>query len=191
MSQADNLTSLDLQEQVLHLHHQLQMRDQLVQQLSEELFRLIRDQPGSTQESETDSQTMQSLQRQFQVVKQQLALHREEIAKRNAEIAHLRQSLEELSARNSLLEEAMQELPEVYRQRFAERLRTVRQKLFMLQQENHQLHARLQNANYGLAIKTPYPKVELPNFSSPTRCSDEDNFSHPSTSIERASLEDG
>jgi len=188
MSQANIPPSPDLQEQVRHLHHQLQLRDQLVKQLSEELYRLIRDQPGLTQQSET-AQPMQSLPRQLQVVKQQLAHLREDIAKRNAEIAHLRQSLEELSVRNSLLEQAMQELPEVYRQRFSERIRPVRQRLMMLQQENHQLQARLQNANYGPTIRTPYPKLEVPNFSRPTRCSDADNFSHPS-GVERTSSGD-
>jgi len=189
MSQADNPTSLELQAQVLHLHQELQMRDQLVEQLSEELFRLIQDKPGLTQ---AYPQTTQSLQRQFQAVKQQLALHREDIAQRNAEIAQLRQSVQDLNTRNSLLEQAIQELPEAYRQRFAERIRPVRQKLVMLQQENRQLHTRLQNVSYRLAIRTRYPKqVELPNFSRPADCSHQNNFRHPSTSAVERISEDG
>jgi len=191
MSQADDSTSLDLQEQVLHLRQVLQMRDQLVDQLSAELFNLIQDKSNLTEGSKIHPRRIPSIQKQFQVVKQQLALHREEIASRNAEIAQLQQSVQELNQHNSLLEQALQELPEAYRQNFAERIRPIRQKLVMLQQENHQLQARLQSANYRLEARTHYRKqVQLPNFSRPPGYSNADTFSRPPASPVKRTLED-
>lgn len=158
-----DLTLQKLEAEVCYLRQELQMRDQLVQQLSGELFRLIKDQPR-TQHSEVASpKAMQSLQKQFQVVKQQIAFQRQEVALRDAELAQMRQAMQELNTRNNLLEQVIQEMPEVYRQRFAERISPVKQKLGKLQQENRQLHARLENISYRLAVKTRHPeRVELP-----------------------------
>lgn len=165
MSQADSTQTN--QAEVLHLTQELQMRDQLVEQLSEELFRLIKG-TGSAQRSQADSKALQSLQKQYQAVKQQLAYYREETTSRNLEIAQLRQSVQELSEHNCLLEQAIEELPEVYRQRFAERITPVKQKLVILQRENRQLQAKLQNVSYRLAVKMRYPdRVELPHFPKP------------------------
>lgn len=160
MSQV-NLTSQKLEEEVYYLRQELQTRDQLVGQLSEELFRLIKQprmQPGVT-----TSKAMQSLQKQFQMVKQQLAFQRQEVIHRDLELAQIRQTMQELDRHNNLLEQAIQEMPEVYRRSFAERISPVKQKLGMLQQENRQLHARLENISYRLAVRPHHPQpVEIP-----------------------------
>lgn len=187
MSQVDP-TLQKLEAEVCYLRQELQMRDQLVQQLSGELFRLIRDQPRTQQSGVTLPKAMQSLQNQFQVVKQQLALQRQEVSHRDAELAQIRQAMQELNKRNNLLEQAIQEIPEVYRQRFAERISPVKQKLGMLQRENRQLHARLENISFHLAVKRRHPEhVELPQF-------DGHSVHHAPTSptslTRRANLED-
>jgi len=163
VSQSEKPTSPNLYEQVLSLRQDLQIRDQLVQQLSEELFRLIK-QPSPLQ-TEADFITEQSQYKQLQAA-QQLDSCREEINRRDIEIAQLQASMQDLSERNFFLEQLVQELPEVYRQRFAARLTPIRQKLAMLQQENRQLHAKLESVSYRLAVKTRFAdQVELPNLS--------------------------
>lgn len=188
MSQVD-LTLQKLEAEVCYLRQELQMRDQLVQQLSEELFRLIKDQPRTQQPEVTFPKAMQSLQKQFQVVKQQLALQRQEVAHRDAELAQMQQAIQELDRHNNLLEQAIQEMPEVYRQRFAERISPVKQKLGKLQRENRQLHARLENIGYRLAQRTRHPEhVDLPRPDG--RSVEIHAPTSPTSLTRRANLED-
>ena len=60
----------------------------------------------------------------------------------------------------------MQELPEVYRQKFGERIGPIKEKVEMLQKENRQLHAELQSVSYRLAVRNRQSKgLDLPSFS--------------------------
>ncbi len=152
MSLVDNATS-EMQAEVLHLRQELQMRDQLVQQLSEELFRLVKEKPAQVKQLE--AAYPKALQQQLQVIKQQLSSQHRAVANRNAEITQMRQSLQKLSERNDLLEQAVQEIPEVYRQRFAARVGPIKQRMTMLQRENQQLHTRLEMVNYHLKDENP------------------------------------
>lgn len=124
------------------LRQELQMREQLSAQLAAELFRLMQDHPevfspalppadrrGATATpAPVLQQELEQLRRQLQALEQQIPFYQEQIAQRDAEIIRLSQVQQDLSDRNLMLEQVIQELPEVYRQKFAERLVQVRQK---------------------------------------------------------------
>lgn len=169
MSQTDTHNLQALQSEVSHLHEELQLRDQLVQQLSQELFRLVK---GNTtflptpEVSDRNQSQMLALREQLQGVEQQVTFYQEQIADRDAEIYHLRQTVQELTDRSRMLEQVVQELPQIYRQKFAERLVPVKEKLAQLQRENRQLHAELQSVSYRLAAKNRSTggQLDLPSF---------------------------
>ncbi|MCL1470287.1 Npun_F5560 family protein [Argonema antarcticum] len=170
MSQTDTYTQqAALQSEVSHLHEELQLRDQLVQQLSQELFRLVK---GNTtflptpEVSDRNQSQMLALREELQGVEQQVTFYQEQISDRDGEIYHLRQTVQELTDRSRMLEQVVQELPQIYRQKFAERLVPVKEKLAQLQRENRQLHAELQSVSYRLAVKNRNTdgKLDLPSF---------------------------
>ncbi|MFB2919902.1 Npun_F5560 family protein [Aerosakkonema funiforme] len=169
MSQTEIQTQQTLKSEVFHLREELQLRDQLVQQLSQELFRLVK---GNTtflpapELSERNQSQMLALREQLQGVEQQVAFYQQQIADRDAEIYHLRQTVQELTDRSRMLEQVVQELPQIYRQKFAERLGPVKEKLAQLQRENRQLHAELQSVSYRLAAKSRSAsgRLDLPSF---------------------------
>ncbi|MFN6514773.1 MAG: Npun_F5560 family protein [Nostoc sp. CreGUA01] len=183
MSQSNTPDVQVLSSEVSQLRQELQLRDQLVQQLSQELFRLVK---GNTNfmpqqlESERDTTQLQVLQEQLQAVEQQVAFYQEQITTRDSEIYQLRQSVQELTDRSRMLEQVVQELPQIYRRKFEERMMPVREKVAMLQRENRQLQAELQSVSYRLAIKTrnaSHSGIDLPNFPRPT--SEETHISTP------------
>ncbi|NWF58269.1 MAG: hypothetical protein HXY43_02835 [Fischerella sp.] len=181
MSQTDTSTIQALSTEVSKLRQELQLRDQLVQQLSQELFRLVK---GNTnfipqpEVSERHQNELQALREQLQAVEQQVAFYQEQIASRDTEIYQLRQSVQELSDRSRMLEQVVQELPQIYRRKFEERMAPIREKVAMLQRENRQLQAELQSVSYRLALKTrttSHSGVDLPNF--PRTASEESDIS--------------
>ncbi len=156
------------------LQQDIEIRDQLVKQLSEEMYRLIVEQPElfanfyqarkeAQQANQLTEQTLQQLtelQHQALALADQISFYQtqieqrdQEIQKRDQEIQRLQGSLHEYNERNQMLEKVIQEMPDVYRQKFSERLATVKHKLESLQQENQQLRIQvrqLQNqANNG------------------------------------------
>lgn len=168
MSQIDTPFQ-SLQSEVSHLREELQLRDQLVQQLSQELFRLVKGNTTFLPAPELSQQhqaQMQAMQEQLQGVEQQVKFYQEQISDRDAEIYHLRQSVQELTDRSRMLEQVVQELPQIYRQKFTERLAPIKEKVAMLQRENRQLHAELQSLTYRLAIKSrsSNARLDLPSF---------------------------
>jgi vacuolar-type H+-ATPase subunit D/Vma8 len=111
---------------------------------------------------------MRVLREQLQDVEQQVTFYQEQIASRDGEIYQLRQSVQELTDRSRMLEQVVQELPHIYRQKFAERMAPVREKVAMLQRENRQLHAELQSVSYRLAVRSRnITRIDLPSFSRP------------------------
>lgn len=168
MNQADLLSVQALQVEVVRLREELQTRDQLVQQLSQELFRLVKGNTGfvpAPEVSERHLAEMKTLREQLQGVEQQLLFYQEQIASRDTEIYQLRQTVQELTDRSRMLEQVVQELPKVYRQKFSERMAPVKEKVSMLQRENRQLHAELQSVSYRLAVRTRRTThVDLPSF---------------------------
>jgi chromosome segregation ATPase len=183
VSQADTSTIQTLSTEASQLRQELLLRDQLVQQLSQELFRLVK---GNTNfmpqrlETEPDLSQLQALRQQLQAVEEQVTFYQEQITTRDAEIYQLRQTVQELSDRSRMLEQVVQELPQIYRRKFEERMSPVREKVATLQRENRQLQAELQSVSYRLALKTrttSHSGIDLPNFPRPV--SDQPNISTP------------
>ncbi len=170
MSEIKKLTSKELQTEVSRLNEELQMRDQLVHQLSAELFRLVKGNNNflpSAETSDRDRSQLKSLREQLQAVEEQVSFYQEQIAQKDAENYQLRQSVQELTDRSGMLEQVVQELPEVYRQKFSDRLAEVLERVEMLQRENRQLHAELQSVSYRLAIRNRRSNgLDLPSFGS-------------------------
>ncbi|TAF05887.1 MAG: hypothetical protein EAZ77_13245 [Nostocales cyanobacterium] len=173
MSQSDTPNIQALSAEVSQLHQELQLREQLVQQLSQELFRLVKGNssfiPQKT-ETECDLSQLEALKEQLQAVEEQVMFYQEQITSRDSEIHQLRQSVQELTDRSRMLEQVVQELPQIYRRKFEERMTPVRDKVAMLQRENRQLQAELQSVSYRLALKTrnsSHSGIDLPNFSNP------------------------
>ncbi|HIK11474.1 MAG TPA: hypothetical protein IGS52_14615 [Oscillatoriaceae cyanobacterium M33_DOE_052] len=170
MSQTETSTMQSLQAEVSRLREDLQMRDQLVQQLSQELFRLVKGKSDFTPTPQVPPEyveQMRSLREQLQGVEEQVQFYQEEIAKRDRDRETLEQSVAELTERSRMLEQVVQELPEIYRQKFAERIEPVKEKVEMLQRENRRLHAELQSVSYRLAVRTRRRsgRLELPSLS--------------------------
>jgi chromosome segregation ATPase len=160
----------DLQDEVSSLREELQIRDRLVQQLSQEVFRLVKGNAESVPKlpgAERNVGEITLFSQQLQQAEQQTTFYQGQIDTRDAEIMRLRASVKELSDRSQMLERVLKELPQLYRQKFAERLIQVRDKVAKMQQDNRQLQAKLQSANYRLAARTPKKNLELPNFPRP------------------------
>lgn len=169
MIQTETPTLQTLQSEVVNLREELHVRDQLVQQLSQELFRLVKGNTGflpSPEISERNQAQVMALREQLQGVEQQVTFYQEQLTERDAEIYQLRQSVQELTDRSRMLEQVIQELPQIYRQKFAERLAPVKDKVAQLQRENRQLRAELQSVTYRLAVKNRRTggRIELPSF---------------------------
>jgi chromosome segregation ATPase len=159
-----------LQTEVSRLREELQMRDQLVQQLSQELFRLVKGNAGlvpTPEVSDRHQVEMQALRDQLQEVEQQVAFYQEQMNERDAEIYQLRQSVQELGDRSRMLEQVVQDLPGVYRRKFEERMASVKEKIAQLQQENRNLQAELQSVSYRLAVSNRQGgQLDLPKVAA-------------------------
>ena len=168
MTYADSPTLSELQAETARLREELQMRDNLVQQLSQELFRLVKGNANfmpSPEISERHQAEVRALREQLQGVEQQVGFYQEQLTQRDSEIYQLRQSVQELGDRSRMLEQVVQELPKIYRQKFAERIAPVKEKVAQIQQENRRLHAELQSISYRLAVRTRRQNaLDLPSF---------------------------
>ncbi len=156
------------QAEVVRLREELTMRDQLVQQLSQELFRLVK---GSAtiapqpEPSEQQASEVRSLREQLRGVEQQVSFYQQQITERDAEIRQLKQSVRELGDRSKMLEQVVQEMPRIYREKFAERMVPIKEKVARIQRENRQLHAELQSVSYRLAVRNRrITHLDLPSF---------------------------
>jgi DNA repair exonuclease SbcCD ATPase subunit len=145
-----------VEQELAQLRRQLQLRDQLVEQLSTELFRMVKSHPPALPpaRSSTSSalaltpQTPEaSLRDDLRRLEEQIEFYQSQIDKRDQEVGRLQKSCQVLSDRNQMLERIIQELPEVYRQKFADRLDAVKSKFQSLQTENRRLHGELQQVN--------------------------------------------
>lgn len=168
MTYSDPSTFQDLHSEVARLREDLQMRDNLVQQLSQELFRLVKGNTHfmpSPEVSERHLAEVRALREQLQGVEQQVTFYQDQLTDRDTEIYQLRQSVQELTDRSRMLEQVVQELPKIYRQKFSERMAPVKEKVAQLQRENRQLHAELQSVSYRLAVRTRRQShLDLPSF---------------------------
>jgi chromosome segregation ATPase len=157
------------QAEVTRLEAELEIRDQLVQQLSQELFRLVKGNAGfmpSPEVSEQHQAEVRALRDQLRGVEKQIDFYQGQLEERDTEMLQLRQTVQELTDRSRMLEQVVQELPNVYRQKFAERLTLVKQRVAELQRENRQLQAELQSVTYRLAMRTRRSqRLELPSLN--------------------------
>lgn len=157
------------QAEVARLQEELQMRDELVQQLSQELFRLVKGNAGIVPANDAADQhhvEIRALREQLQGVEQQVVFYQSQLEDRNAEVVQLRQTVQELTDRTRMLEQVVQELPKVYSQKFEARIESVRDKVKRLQQEKRQLQAELQSVSYRLAVRSRRSQqLDLPSFT--------------------------
>jgi predicted nucleic acid-binding Zn-ribbon protein len=171
VSQSETLTLQQLQAETLYFKDELQARDQLVQQLSQELFRLVKGQSGKADASsgtpiERDLAEMRALREQMRGMEEQVNFYQDQIADRDVKISTLEESMQGLNDRSQMLEKVVQELPNVYRQKFAERMAPVKEKVVQIQQENRKLHAELQSVSYRLAMRSRQAgQLDLPSFA--------------------------
>lgn len=135
----------DEQQETARLKHQLRMRDQLVDQLSAQLFQMVQEHPPALPQARSPIATAPSTTsgKDVQALEQQISFYQEQIDQRDLQIEQLKGSCQDLSDRNQMLENVIQELPEVYRQQFAEKLEQFKAKLQTLNEENQRLKAEL------------------------------------------------
>ncbi len=160
----------NLQQEIDLLKVELDQKDLLVQQLSEELFRLVKGNTAflpNPELHEQHSEEMRFLAQKLAIIENQLSLTQVQIQDRDREAVELRQIIQEMSDRNQMLEQVVQELPNIYRAKFAERIVPIKQKIESLQKENRQLHIELQSLSFRLSGRTRRPstsqqRLELP-----------------------------
>ncbi len=166
---SDNMTA-NLQQEINLLKVELEQKDLLVQQLSEELFRLVKGNTAflpNVEVHEQHSEEMRFLEQKLAMVENQLLATQAQIQDRDREAVELRQTIQEMSDRNRMLEQVVQELPNIYRAKFAERIVPIKQKIEALQKENRQLHIELQSLSFRLSGRTTrrstsQQRLELP-----------------------------
>ena len=171
MTQIASPNGLSVQSEVIRLKEELEMRDQLVQQLSQELFRLVKgnqDFLPTPEVSEQQQQEMRSLREQMHKLEEQVAFYQAQIEERDSQTQHLHQTNQELSDRTRMLEQVVQELPRIYKEKFAERMSAVKDRVAKIQQENRELQAELQSTSYRLAMRSRRgsSNLDLPTFPS-------------------------
>lgn len=180
MTQSSYTDVNEQQAEIARLESELAIRDQLVQQLSQELFRLVKGNAGfvpSPEVSEQHQAEMTALRDQLRGVEKQIDFYQGQLEERDGEVLQLRQTVQELTDRTRMLEQVVQELPTVYRQKFADRMEAVKQRVAEIQRENRQLQAELQSVSYRLAMRTRRShRLELPTLEQ----DDLDGISLPS-----------
>ena len=163
---------LTVHSEVVRLKEELEMRDQLVQQLSQELFRLVKgnqDFLPTPELSEQHESEVRSLRDQMHKLEDQVSFYQQQLEERDDEAHHLRQTTQELTDRTRMLEQVVQELPRIYKEKFAERMAAVKDRVARIQQENRELQAELQSTSYRLAMRSRKggnSKLDLPTFPS-------------------------
>lgn len=166
------VNSSSSQSEIVQLREELAMRDQLVQQLSQELFRLVKgnqDFMPTPEVSEQHQQEVESLRGQLHKLEEQVAFYQEQMEARDEETYQLRQTTQELTDRTRMLEQVVQELPRIYKEKFAERMNAVKSRVAKIQQENRELQAELQSTSYRLAMRSRQggkSNLDLPTFPS-------------------------
>ena len=159
-----------LQQEINLLKVDLEQKDLLVQQLSEELFRLVKGNTAflpNAEVHEQHSEEMRFLAEKLAAVENQLIASQAQIQDRDREAVELRNTIQEMSDRNRMLEQVVQELPNIYRAKFAERIVPIKQKIEALQKENRQLHIELQSLSFRLSGRTRRPAAQQQRLELP------------------------
>jgi chromosome segregation ATPase len=162
-------TTEELQSQVNQLQQELEQRDLLVQQLSEELFRLVKGNSAFMPSQELldhHHAEIKYLTEKLSAADDQIAEARQLLEERDNEIIDLRQEVQDMGDRTRMLEQVVAELPNVYKAKFAERMIPIKQKVESLQKENRQLHIELQSLSFRLASRIRPSRLELPHVTA-------------------------
>jgi chromosome segregation ATPase len=154
-----------LRHEINRLQQELQQRDLLVQQLSEEVLRLVKGNIAFLPTT-SDQEQKRSLSHKLVETEQQLVLSQLLLKERDQEVMELRQALTELRENTQSLELTIQDLPNVYGNKFSERMVPIKSKVEVLQKENRQLHVELQSMSHRLAQTTPPQRIELPQIQT-------------------------
>ena len=176
VNQTQSTTVSTLKAEIARFREELGTRDKLVQQLSQELFRLVKDNNAYAPRPEVAGDyraEVRLLREQLQGVEQQVCFYQEQLQRRDLEIQQLRQTIRELSERGQMLEQVIRELPKVYTRKFAERLAPIKSKIMALQHENRQLQADLVAVTDRLAARgislqqqtNPRLELDLPKIA--------------------------
>jgi DNA repair exonuclease SbcCD ATPase subunit len=178
VNQTQSASISTLKAEIARFREELSIRDKLVQQLSQELFRLVKENTAYVPRSEVGGDyrsEVRLLREQLQGVEQQVQLYQHQLHRRDLEIQQLRQTIRELSERGQMLEQVIRELPKVYTRKFSERLAPIKNKIMSLQSENRQLQSDLVTVTDRLASRvlsiessTPDFKLDLPNINEPS-----------------------
>jgi chromosome segregation ATPase len=179
VNQTQTTSVSTLKAEVARFREELSIRDKLVQQLSQELFRLVKDNTAYAPRPEVAGDyraEVRLLREQLQGVEQQVHFYQHQLQRRDLEIQQLRQTISELNKRGHMLEQVIRELPKVYTRKFAERLAPIKNKIMSLQSENRQLQSDLvavtdRLASRGINIESVSQsdfKLDLPNITEPS-----------------------
>ncbi|MEL6552481.1 MAG: Npun_F5560 family protein [Cyanobacteria bacterium J06621_11] len=172
IAKTETNSGLGAHSEVVRLKEELEMRDQLVQQLSQELFRLVKgnqDFLPTPEISEQHQSEVRSLRDQMHKLEEQVSFYQAQLEERDDEAHQLRQTTQALTDRTRMLEQVVQELPRIYKEKFAERMTAVKDRVARIQQENRELQAELQSTSYRLAMRSRKggnSDLDLPTFPS-------------------------
>ncbi|MEN9231248.1 MAG: hypothetical protein Q6L68_10105 [Thermostichus sp. DG02_5_bins_236] len=93
--------------------------------------------------------------------------------KQHQQIRSYEAEIEQLYQEKQVLEQMMQELPEMYHRQVQARLQPIRERIAAIQAENRQLRVDLYHLSYHLhhmdQMDSPGWKVQLPQFAAPRR----------------------
>jgi chromosome segregation ATPase len=188
VNQTQSTSVSTLKADVARFREELSIRDKLVQQLSQELFRLVKDNTAYAPRPEVAGDyraEVRLLREQLQGVEQQVQFYQQQLHRRDLEIQQLRQTIRQLSERGQMLEQVIRELPKVYSRKFAERLAPIKNKIMSLQTENRRLQSDIvavtdRLASRGLSLEPAAPdfKLDLPQVNEQSNQQQLTVFSH-------------
>ncbi|MFM7471704.1 MAG: hypothetical protein ACKO5P_09380, partial [Nodosilinea sp.] len=97
MTQSSCIDMNEHQAAISRLEAELEIRDQLVQQLSQELFRLVKNNAGFVPQAENLAEhqiEMNALREQLRGIEKQIDFYQAHLAEKDDEISQLRQTVE-------------------------------------------------------------------------------------------------
>lgn len=170
MTPISSQNALGIPLEVARLKEELEVRDRLVQQLSRELFRRVRDKDflPTLEVFEQHEQERRSLREQMYNLEERVIFYQTQIEERDSQTQHLYQTNQALTDRTRMLEQVVEELPRIYKEKFAERMSAVEDRVARIQQENRDLQTELQSTSYRLAVRSRQGSsyLESPTFPS-------------------------
>jgi chromosome segregation ATPase len=158
-----------LRDENIRLQQELQQRDLLVQQLSEEVLRLVKGNVAFLPNqalSEQHEQEMRSLTHKLVNAEEQLILHQLLLKEREQQLSELQNTLASVNATAQSLQQKIDNLPTVYSTKFSERMEPVKSKVEELQKQNTQLNSEVQNLSHLLAHTVPPQRIEVPEIQT-------------------------